>query len=75
MRRRSATTIRTDVGDDGVALADDANSAATISTIGFIAGGVLIAGGAALWLTAGSGDDKAVAVGVGPGTLRIKGRF
>jgi hypothetical protein len=62
-------------GDDGVKLADDANSAATISTIGFIAGGVLVAGGAALWLTAGSGDDKAVAVGVGPGTLRIKGRF
>ncbi|HVR18461.1 MAG TPA: tetratricopeptide repeat protein [Polyangiaceae bacterium] len=62
-------------GDDGVKLADDANSAATISTIGFIAGGVLIAGGATLWLTAGSGDDKAVAVGVGPGTLRIKGRF
>jgi hypothetical protein len=62
-------------GDDGVSLGDDAKSAATISTLGFIAGGVLLAGGAALFFTAGSGDDKAVAVGVGPGSLRIKGRF
>ncbi|HEX6764676.1 MAG TPA: hypothetical protein VF103_04345 [Polyangiaceae bacterium] len=62
-------------GDDGVSLADDAKSAGTISTIGFIAGGVLVAGGAALWLTAGSGDEKSVSLGVGPGTLRIKGRF
>jgi hypothetical protein len=62
-------------GSEGVALQDDAKSAATISTIGFIAGGVLLAGGAALWLTAGSGDEQAVAVGVGPGTLRIKGSF
>lgn len=62
-------------GSEGVALQDDAKSAATISTIGFIAGGVLLAGGAALWLTAGSGDEQTVAVGVGPGTLRIKGSF
>jgi hypothetical protein len=62
-------------GSDGVSLADDAKSAGTISTIGFIAGGVLLAGGAALYFTAGSGDDKSVAVGVGPGSLRIKGRF
>jgi hypothetical protein len=63
-------------GDDGVSLADDAKSAATISTIGFIAGGVCIAGGAALWLTAGSSsDDKKVSVGIGPGSVRIKGTF
>jgi hypothetical protein len=61
-------------GPDGVELADDAKSSATISTIGFIAGGALLAGGAALFFTAGSGD-KAVAVGVGPGSLKIRGRF
>jgi hypothetical protein len=61
-------------GADGVELADDAKSSATISTIGFIAGGALIAGGAALFFTAGSGEQS-VAVGVGPGTLRIRGRF
>lgn len=61
-------------GSDGVSLADDANSAATISTIGFIAGGVLIAGGATLFLTAGSSDDK-VSLGIGPGSVRIRGRF
>ena len=63
-----------DCGPDGVELADEAKSSATISTIGFIAGGVLLAGGAALYFTAGSGE-KAVAVGVGPGSLRIRGRF
>jgi hypothetical protein len=63
-------------GDDGVSLADDAKGASTISTIGFIAGGVCLAGGAALFFTAGSGgSEKSVAVGVGPGSLRIKGRF
>ena len=60
-------------GAEGVDLADDAKSSATISTIGFIAGGALLAGGAALFFTAGSGE--AVAVGVGPLSLRIRGRF
>lgn len=59
---------------EGVSLADDASSAATISTIGFIAGGVLVAGGATLFLTAGSSDDK-VSLGIGPGSVRIRGRF
>jgi hypothetical protein len=63
-------------GDDGVSMADDAKSAATISTIGFIAGGVCLAGGAALWLTAGSSsDDKTVSVGIGPGSVRVRGTF
>jgi hypothetical protein len=62
-------------GSKGVSLADDANSAATISTIGFIAGGVLIAGGATLFLTAGSSNDKGVSLGIGPGSVRVRGRF
>ena len=43
----------------GGALRDDAKSLATISTIGFIAGGVLAAGGVVLWLTAPSGAAPA----------------
>lgn len=39
---------------EGVAMIDDARSAATISTIGFVAGGVLAAGGLVLFLTAPS---------------------
>jgi hypothetical protein len=41
--------------DEGLAANDRAHSAATISTIGIIAGGVLIAGGLALVFTAPSG--------------------
>jgi hypothetical protein len=36
------------------ALTDDARSEATVSTIGFVAGGVLLAGGIVLYLTAPS---------------------
>lgn len=38
----------------GLNLTDDAKSAATISTIAFVAGGVALAGGVVLWLTAPS---------------------
>jgi hypothetical protein len=51
-----------------------ASSQATVSTVAFIAGGVAIAAGAVLWLTAGSGEEK-TAVGVGPGNVFVKGRF
>jgi hypothetical protein len=39
----------------GLSLTDDAKSMATVSTVGFIAGGVLLAGGAVLWFTAPRG--------------------
>jgi hypothetical protein len=51
-----------------------ASSQATVSTVAFIAGGVAVAAGAVLWLTAGSGEGK-TAVGVGPGNVVVKGRF
>lgn len=38
--------------DEGLGLRRDAISTGNVSTIAFIAGGVLVAGGAALWLTA-----------------------
>ena len=42
----------------GVALRDDAKSSAMISNIGFIAGGVLLAGGAVLYFTAPKATTK-----------------
>jgi hypothetical protein len=62
-------------GEAGVEKKEDASSQATISTIGFVAGGVCLAGAAVLWFTAGSGEEKQVSLGVGPGSLRLKGSF
>lgn len=59
----------------------DAQSAATISTIGFVAGGVLVAGGLALFLTAPSGSTSSAGlrvvptVGAGGGGLLLRGAF
>jgi len=64
-----------DCGAEGVESADNAESQAMISTIGFVAGGVCLAGAAVLWFTAGSGEEKSVALGIGPGSLRLKGSF
>ena len=49
----------------GVQADRDARSAATLSTVSFVAGGVLLAGGAALVLTAPSGTSRA-RVGISP---------
>jgi hypothetical protein len=57
---------------DGVNKWHDASTSATVSTIGFIVGGVGIAGAAALWFTAPSGRQQ-VQVGVGPGGLDVRG--
>lgn len=51
-----------------------ASSQATVSTVAFIAGGVALAAGAVLWLTAGSGEEK-TAVGLGPDRVVVKGSF
>jgi hypothetical protein len=56
-------------------LQKDAESQGTISTIGFIVGGLGIAGGAVLYLTAGSSKQESVSLGVGPGSVTIKGTF
>lgn len=50
-----------------------AKNAATLSSIGFIGGGLLVAAGAVLWFTAGSGSEHKVNVGVGPGSLLVGG--
>lgn len=60
-------------GDRAAAQAwSDATTAGTVSTVAFVAGGVLAAGGAALWLTAPS---SATRVGVGAGQLRARVSF
>ena len=64
----------------GVQLATDAKNAGTISTIAFIAGGALLAGGAILFFTAPSapaktGSSRDVRVGVGLGSVTLRGSF
>jgi hypothetical protein len=60
----------------GVDLWNDAVSSGNVATAFFVVGGLGIAGGAALWFTApSSGGAPAAQVGVGPGTLRLKGTW
>jgi hypothetical protein len=51
-----------------------AGTAATISTVSFVAGGVLLAGAAVLWFTAGPASQPAEVV-VGVGNVQIRGSF
>jgi hypothetical protein len=64
-----------DCGPEGKELEDDARSQATWSTIGFIVGGVGLAGGAALWFTADAGSQSTVGLAVGPTSVSVKGSF
>ena len=60
----------------GVSLRSDAVSFGNISTIAFIAGGVLAAGGATLWIVAPSGHVQATpAVGQNGGGVLVRGDF
>ena len=58
----------------GVDAGKDAYQAGTISTIGMVAGVAGLAGAATLWFTAPSREDK-TAVGVGPGSILVRGTF
>jgi hypothetical protein len=61
---------------DGVTAGKDAHSQATIATIGFVAGGVLLAGGALLYFTAPkSGVSVAPAVGANSAGLGAWGTW
>ncbi len=54
-----------------------ASTSATISDVGFIAGGILLGGAAVLWLTAPSGAHVQVAPAAGPqgASLMVRGTF
>ncbi len=61
---------------DGPGKWHDAKSAATVSTIGFIVGGVGIAGAAALWFTAPKeGAALITQVGLGLGGIQVRGTW
>jgi hypothetical protein len=64
-------------GGNGPALWRDAVNAGNVATIAFIAGGVGLAGGAILWLTAKDAhtEPRRVEMGLGLGTVEIKGAF
>ncbi len=64
--------------DDGLALADEATTYATVSTVGFVVGGVGLAAGLALWFTAPNDEQTATAVrrsGPSVGLVRIVPAF
>ena len=69
----------TECDAEGMRLDEEGRRAATISTISFIAGGALAAGGLILLLTAPSGRERPVALGAHPlrggGGLTLGGRF
>jgi hypothetical protein len=54
---------------------DAYSTVATLSTVGFVAGGVLAATGAVLWLTAPKPEGPAVGLVGGPGFVGAGGRF
>jgi hypothetical protein len=58
--------------------ANDRSNALTfgaVSTVGFIAGGLLVAGGVTLYCTAPSGSTPSVGVQLAPGGFGVAGRF
>jgi hypothetical protein len=63
-------------GEEGRRLSRDAQGSGTISTVAFIAGGVLLAGGVVLWLSApGAPRQTETALLVGPGSVQLRGSF
>ncbi|MDF2697559.1 MAG: hypothetical protein K0S65_5942 [Labilithrix sp.] len=83
-----AQTYCTDLecDQDGVDLAAKAKSSGNLATVAFIAGGALVLGGAVLFFTAPSTNTSAsktgstnsagaMRVGVGPGSLVLRGTF
>lgn len=68
-----------DCPQSGVDLANQAKNSGTVSTIAFVAGGVLVAGGAVLFFTAPKEKQTAAVrdlrVGIGPGSLMLGGTF
>ncbi len=62
-------------GSNGADLWNQAISAGNISTAAFIVGAVGLAGGAALWFTGKPESSGGTTVGLGPGTLQMRGSW
>jgi hypothetical protein len=63
-----------DCSQKGLDLGSDASSQATLSTVGFVAGGALLGLGAVLYFTAPSKKEN-IAFIVGPGSAFVQGSF
>jgi hypothetical protein len=62
--------------NEGVTLMEDARRAGTVSTVSFIVGGVGLGAAAVLWFARPFGaETPAVEVGLGPGAVRVAGRW
>jgi hypothetical protein len=61
-------------GAEGTDLRSSASSAASVSTVAFVAGGALLAAGVVLYFTAPS-KKESVALAVGPGSAFVQGSF
>jgi hypothetical protein len=59
----------------GVSLRSDAISAGNVSTVAFVVGVAGVAGAAVLWFTAKPDNAGAPAVGLGPGSVALRGAF
>jgi serine/threonine-protein kinase len=59
----------------GLALRQNAESAALGSTVAFVIGGVAVAGGAVLWFTAPHAESTRVGIAPGPRGLALVGRW
>jgi len=62
---------------DGVNKWSDAKSAANVSTVAFVVGGVALAGAATLWFTAKpqASSGATAQIGIGPGAVQLKGTW
>ncbi len=75
--KKGCVTYPSGCSPQAVSDKSDASSSATLSTVGFIVGGVALAGGAVLWFTAphvAEGETK-VSFGVGPTGVIVRGGF
>jgi hypothetical protein len=72
--KNKCTSYPSNCGPDGQSLSQDAKSSANLATIAFVVGGVGLAGGAILWLTAPK-PSESVSLGIAPDRVVLSGRF
>ena len=71
--KKKCTDYPYDCGAEGADLRSSAHSAATVSTVAFVAGGALLATGLVLYFTAPK--KQSVALAIGPGSAFVQGSF